>query len=220
MQPIWRPPLAVGPAGPAVDRVHVILWLRASIPEWETVREAHLHLVRAIVPDAVFEAVDVSRHPLRPAPEVVEPEDIRGRGAAWLEEWLGGWRPTVWRSAELGIVSELGEAEGAFRRRVLRLLQPELEREIERARAEALPLLPWRRRRVIESRRSERERMAAKVARLASSFDAWQPADPRSLVRKVEIGMLRVSEGLRLAAPAPRDPLAVPDRRGPIRSAD
>lgn len=198
----WHPPLAVGPPGDALDHIHVRVWVRVEAEPWHVVREAHLHLVRPLDRGgSSFSSVDLSRSPLRPSPGRVEPEGFRERALAEYQAWLRGWRPRLWRAPELGMVSEIGDTEAGFRRRVLRLLQPELEREIERARSAPPSRLPWRRRRAERERQLAREEMAARLAGLAASLETWEAPSGESAVRSAEAGLLAIPPGLRIPPP-------------------
>ncbi len=203
MELTWHPPVAVrrrGGVAPGSSTQwaygHLRLWVRLKIEPWRVVREGHLHLLRPLTNGARFVAVDLARRPLVVIPGGKEPEGLREQIAASSQEWLHLWRPTFWRLSELELVSELGETEDGFRRRVHSVLQPELQRRLDRVQAPPLPRLPWRRRSELERRRAAREELAQALVWVMGHLESWTADSAESAARSLEAGLLMADEDL------------------------
>ncbi len=208
MKPTWHPPLAIARhhaaslAGPTERAYgHVGFWVRLAIEPWDVVREGHLHLLRPLTSDAPLAVVDLSRRPLVAIPGRQEPAGLRDQLVASSEAWLRAWRPTFWRISELGLVSEIGESADGFRHRVQGLLQPELQRRLDRLQAAPLPNLPWRRKSEFESRRRARDGLVKALARVMGGLESWTAEDAADRVRSLDAGLLIADEDLLLSDP-------------------
>lgn len=215
MDSTWHPPFAISQPGGAPSGSaewaygHVRLWVRLVIEPWVVVREGHLHLVRPLASGGSFAVVDLSRRPLVVVPDRMEPEGLREQIAASIEMWLRAWRPTFWRLPELDVVSELGESEARFRRRVQGVLHPELQRHLDHLQAPPLSRLPSRRRSQLERRRVAREQIAGALSRVMGPLEPWTVEDAVNCVRSLEAGLLLANQELLPSdhPPSPRQPV-------------
>lgn len=203
MEPTWHPPLAVARhvtvSGEPPRRCaygHVRLWIRLEIEPWGVVRAGHLHLVQDLERGGPLTAVELARHPLVVVPDLREPEGLREALTAGVRVWLESWRPTFWRLPGLDLVSELGETGEAFCRRVRAMLQPELQRQVDRLQERPLPRLPWRRRAEQRRRRAARDELAEALARVTAGLESWTDEAAAGGVRSLEGGLLVAGDDL------------------------
>jgi len=131
-----HPPLEIGrlgrPPGPAaLTFLHVHLWLRAVLDDWDERLEGHVHFIaRLSAPAAAGPWMNVrfDSHTFSPAPpETPVPPDLPGL----LDAGCSSLGLDLYRVRELGVVSELGEPVDAFRSRVLGLMRPEIQKHLE-----------------------------------------------------------------------------------------
>ena len=169
--------------------------MSVDLTDWGERRRGHLRMIRA--PDGPrWRPADLVRHPMRAVPGRTDEVDLdRLVGELSAELRRRGLR--FHRIPELGVVSEFGDDESAFRRRVLGVLRPELQRRAEEV-GEAPGRLPpcWRRRAAEAGRRSQIE-LASRLSGLVESMETIECEDPWSSVQRVELGVLLIPEGLR-----------------------
>jgi len=208
---VRHPPLRIATAGrgrPSRLLAHAALWIVVEVPRWSERRTAHLHLVAP--PDAAhradaWEQVGLARHPLAPAADDVQlPWSEVETG---LRERIGRFELRMFRSPEVGLVSDLLEARGAFEHRVRQLLAPAIRTRLEEDGSRPLPAMPWRRRREQARRTERREALAAGLSSVIAAIEESRVADPWDAIRRAEVGPLEVPPEVSLDAPGPRDPM-------------
>jgi hypothetical protein len=211
MRVLTHPPVVITggrskEGGALTSYLHGALWLMVEVAEWGIRREAHVHAVRPLG-GGEWRPVDLSRHALSPSSwEPVRPPSAEI--AAELVAWFQGRPLRLYRLPALDSVSELGETPDDFRRRMLGLLRPELEERSRSLRSRPVSVWPWRRR----AERARRERfkhsIAGEIGELVAEVEEWLSPDPTSVIRRLEVGVMLVGEGIALAAPARKDLMA------------
>jgi len=211
---VERGPVCEIAAPGGVPHIHASLWLRIDLEAWGERRAGHLHLVRPAGGGAWSQA-DVARHPMRPT--------ARQDATVELEPVISELRAVIatlplefFRLPDLDAVSEFGEGREAFRRRVLGVLRPALQQAVDEAAGKAAVrrLRPWRRERAAEMRRRRQAELAGRLSSLAGAMETFTCRDPWSTVRRIEIGILRIPEGVDLTPTSPRDPMIRPAAAG------
>jgi hypothetical protein len=183
--------------------VHARLWLDVELSEWHERRSGHLRIVRPVEGEG-WRTADLAGHALRVA-STEEGELSADEIQQELRSWFARHPLRFYRISGLGAVSEVGEGLDEFRRRVLGSLQPELRRRLENVGAAARSVFPWRRR-AQEARRSDtRRELAAGVAELSNRIEELAIEDTLAAVRRAEVGLLLVAEGVDLAPRAVTD---------------
>ena len=198
-------PSASSRDGAAVAHVSASIWLSVDLAAWGERRDGHLHFARRL-DGREWSPADMSGHPMRPVTDRRTPIDTAPI-VEELESLLAARPPTFYRIPELGVVSDLGEGREDFRRRVLGALRPVFQQRIDALERAPGSRLPWRRRRRDEVRRRTRNELAARLASLANSIESHTCRHPWDTVRRIEIGILLVPDGLDLTPGPPRDPM-------------
>jgi len=195
--------------------LHAHVWARLEVREWGERRELHLHLVAEPGRELAWRPVDLSRRPLRRAAGAEPPLPAGVEGS--LRRLLADRRAILWRSPDLGLVSEPDEPLEAFRSRVLALARPALGRRLEEVRSARPPRLPWRRRVWARRLAARREELAAALHRMAARLERREVELAGAGALRVEVGWLLLPAGVELPAPAlPVDPMV----RGPARGSE
>jgi hypothetical protein len=188
------------PDRPAIAHYHASLWLAVDLSTWGERRQGHLRLVRPVGAPG-WRRIDLGRHPMRAVSGRPDEVDI-DRLTAELATELARRPLRFHRIPELGAVSEFGEDEAEFRRRVLRVLRPALQRQADRRGEGGTPRRPLRRHRQRDHGTNE---LASRIAQLVESMETYGSPDPWTAVERVEIGVLLIPDGLDLAPSHPRD---------------
>jgi hypothetical protein len=193
-----HPPYAVGPAvgsrsleGKLASLLHAALWIRIEIEEWQLVREGHLHLVCS--PEMArrgerWRRVELASHPLTVRDGV---QELPGDAQDLLRGELRELQLDVFRQADLGLASEIGETRSAFQRRLLRSLGPLIQTRIQ-AFNNARPREP--------KAAPDRGKVAGAVSQLVSGIEHRAVRATEDVVHSAELGLLLVPEGVVLAA--------------------
>lgn len=190
-----HPTWIIGNVEPGPDTVlwrHAKLWLVVELPAWDARRSGHFHVVsRVDWPVSDWRPTSIARHPMRPeaagAPTTAPDSEV----IAGLEHWLRSWRPELYRQPEIGLVSELGEGEGAFRKRLLGGVRPELRRRVES----------------LDHDTDDRQQLATGVAQLATAIESHSVADVTQAIQHIEIGLVIAPTDLDLVRQRPRHDL-------------
>lgn len=203
-----HPPLFVAPRAchtcePAAEEWrHASLWLAVDLDDWQESRSGHLHAVWK--PDgSEWRFVDLARHPLQPwrgtdpAPEDDAEDQLRAM--------LAQWDLRFFRLRGTGLVSELGEGRGEFRRRASAVLRPEIQRRIDALDTQALPRIPGLRSVERKPRSLEKSRMAAELSEAISDMEEKVVRNPADWVRRAEVGKLWLAPGVQLEFRRNRD---------------
>jgi hypothetical protein len=193
-----HPPYAVGPRlgnsgleGELASLLHAALWVRIEIEEWQLVREGHLHLVCS--PEMArrgerWRRVELASHPLTLRDAAQElPGDAKDLLRKELEELQLG----VFRQADLGLASEIGETRSAFQRRLLRSLGPLIQTRIQ-----AFNNVRHRE----PKPGPDREKVAKALSQLVSGIEHRTVRATEDVIHSAELGLLLVPEGVVLAA--------------------
>lgn len=203
-----HPPLFVAPradhssAQAAQEWRHASLWLAVDLEDWQESRSGHLHAVWK--PDgSEWQFVDLARHPLQPWRDTEpDPDDDAEEE---LRAMLAQWDLRFFRLQGTGLVSELGEGRGEFRRRASAFLRPEIQSRIDALEAQPLPANPDRRSIELKRRSEEKSRMAAELTAAVSAMEEKVVRNPADWVRRAEVGRLWLAPGVQLEQPRNRD---------------
>jgi hypothetical protein len=181
--------------------LHAALWLSVALEPWRVRRSGHLQMVREPASET-WREVDLSRHPLRPAHAVAEPDAEVLR--AELRQALSLLPLRFYRIPDLGLVSEIGEGRDDFRRRAVGGLRPEVQRRVAPLAGEPPTRLPWKRRAAERRLADAKAGLASQLAALIGSMETLELPDLAAHVSRAEVGLLLVAPELELEPPAHR----------------
>ena len=202
MEVTAHPTRIVGRDDPGLDGerwFHAGLWLDVRVPEWDVRRRGHVHLVATARDPATWHRFDIGAHPLRPAePDPASADGTPASVVTALETWLASWPMELHRHSGIGLVSDLGEGQVDFHRRVMSILRPELQRRLTAPEEAAGSRWPWRRRTAERERAERRDALAAGVAELGAAIETRTFGSIADAVRRVELGVLLTAPGLDL----------------------
>lgn len=201
-------PRSLGPAGERVALLHAGLWLQIEVAEWGLVREGHLHLACSPVSarrGERWKRVELGSHPMT----VVDDGPNLPRDAEdLLRQELGVLELDLFRQADLGLASQIGETRSSFQRRVLRSLHPLVQEKVGRGQPD-----PRRTSRPAPGRGE----IAGALSGLAAGVEHTVVRATEEVIRSVELGLLLVPEGVVLVAGGTEDRMVTgsprPERR-------
>jgi len=122
-----------------------------------------------------------------------------------LRDWLERWRLSFYRFPGLDIVSEFGEDRAGFRRRVLGVLRPAVQERLEEMGEAPRPIVPWLRRSRMDQRHRVKTKLASEVSGLVDTIEEHICRGLVEAVRRIEVGILLIPDGLELEPPTARN---------------